>query len=75
MQAAIRKVCEVPADAPADQLPVKLMVCFVNKRVSQRFFDCQNPNRLTNPAPGTIVDTDVVASDTYDFFLISQISR
>ena len=51
------------------------MVVLVNKRVSQRFFDCQNPNRLTNPMPGTIVDTDVVASDSYDFFLVSQISR
>ena len=28
-----------------------------------------------NPQPGTIVDSQVVASDTYDFFLVSQISR
>ena len=63
------------ADAPAEELPIKIMVCLVNKRVSQRFFDCQNPNRLCNPQPGTIVDADVVAPETYDFFLVSQISR
>ena len=61
LQAAIRKVFNVDPETPAENLPCKLLVCLVNKRVSQRFFDCQNPNRLTNPTPGTIVDTDVVA--------------
>jgi aubergine-like protein len=50
---------------------IKLMVVLVNKRVSQRFFNCENPQRLMNPQPGTIVDSQVVANDTYDFFLVS----
>ena len=70
LQAAIKKVCNVDVNS-TEELPIKLLVCLVNKRVSQRFFDCQNPNRLCNPAPGTIVDQEVVAKDSYDFFLVS----
>ena len=58
-----------------EDLEIKVMIVLVNKRVNQRFFNCENPNRLMNPQPGTIVDSSVVAPDTYDFFLISQISR
>lgn len=51
----------------------------VNKRVNQRFFSCDGPNvataRLGNPQPGTVIDTDIVAPDIYDFYLISQLSR
>ena len=40
LQAAIRKVHGLDCDTPASELPVKLMVVLVNKRVNQRFFDC-----------------------------------
>lgn len=53
----------------------KLMVIVVNKRVNQRLFNNDNPNRLSNPAPGTVVDSGIVASQTYDFFLVSQVAR
>ena len=36
---------------------------------------CHSLQGLSNPLPGTIVDTDVVAPDTSNFFLVSQISR
>lgn len=51
------------------------MFLLVNKRVNQRFFNAENPGRVVNPQPGTIIDNSVVASDTYDFFLISATSR
>lgn len=72
IQAALRK-----ANGQADgELPsIKLMVVLVNKRINQRFFNCDNPSRMQNPMPGTIVDKTVVANDTYDFFLVSQQSR
>jgi hypothetical protein len=49
------------------------MIVLVNKRVNQRFFNCEGSatGRLSNPLPGTVVDQDIVAPDIYDFFLIS----
>lgn len=34
LQSAIRKVNNLEADSPVGDLPIKLMVCLVNKRVS-----------------------------------------
>ena len=68
LQAAIRKVTGQPEGEP---LEIKLIIVLVNKRINQRFFNCDNPSRLMNPAPGTIVDKTVVAHDIYDFFLVS----
>lgn len=51
------------------------MVVLVNKRVSQRFFNNENPSRLCNPMPGTVINSGVVEANTYDFFLVSQQSR
>jgi hypothetical protein len=53
---------------------IKLTIVLVNKRVNQRFFSFEGgPNgRLGNPPPGTVVDSDIVAEDVYDFYLISQ---
>ncbi len=54
---------------------IKLMLILVNKRVNQRFFSCDansgSTGRLGNPQPGTIVDSDIVAPEVYDFYLIS----
>jgi hypothetical protein len=35
------------------------MIVLVNKRINQRFFN-EEGNRLSNPTPGTIVDSDVI---------------
>lgn len=68
LQAALRKA----AGQSSDEVPsIKLIVISVNKRINQRFFNVDNPQRMQNPFPGTIVDKTVVANDTYDFFLVS----
>lgn len=54
---------------------MKLMLILVNKRVPQRFFSNQNPSRLCNPTPGTVINSGVVEPNTYDFYLVSTGSR
>lgn len=61
--------------ATGDEDAVKVMIILVNKRINQRFFKGDSISRLSNPTPGTVVDSGVVSSDSYDFFLISQTSR
>lgn len=41
------------------------MVIIVNKKISARFY-----HNLSNPAPGTVVDTAVVSKDLNEFYLI-----
>lgn len=53
---------------------IKLMVLIVNKRVSQRFFN-NGGHRLNNPDPGTVISQGVVSEDSYDFYLVSTLSR
>lgn len=52
------------------------MIVLVNKRVNQRFFSYDGNNgtlsKLGNPQPGTIIDSDIVTPEIYDFYLISQ---
>ena len=67
IQSAIKKV--------SSEDEIKVMIVLVNKRVNQRFFKGDNRQRLGNPLPGTVVDSDIVSADAYDFFLISQTSR
>ena len=50
---------------------MKVVIVLCNKRVNQRFFQNEN-NRLSNPQPGTCIDSDVVNQNTYDFYMISQ---
>lgn len=45
--------------------PARLMVIVVNKKISARFY-----HNLSNPAPGTIVDTAVVGKDLNEFYLV-----
>lgn len=54
---------------------MKLMVVMVNKRISQRFFNNDNPSRLSNPIPGTVINSGVVENNIYDFYLVSTASR
>ena len=49
----------------------RVAVVIVTKRVNARFF-VKNPNGFSNPPPGTVVDTGVVRSDGYDFYIVPQ---
>ena len=68
LKAAISEV----TDGQDDE--IKLMVVLVNKRISQRFFNGMR-GRLQNPEPGTVVSSSVVEQDSYDFYIISTLSR
>nr|XP_022341463.1 piwi-like protein 1 isoform X1 [Crassostrea virginica]XP_022341464.1 piwi-like protein 1 isoform X1 [Crassostrea virginica]XP_022341465.1 piwi-like protein 1 isoform X1 [Crassostrea virginica] len=49
----------------------KVAIVVVKKRINTRFFAKAGPS-MTNPPPGTIVDTVVTRPIWYDFFLVSQ---
>ena len=55
------------------KLPQKPQLIFVvvTKRIQQRFFLKQG-GRLSNPNPGTVVDTKVTSDALFDFFLVPQ---
>lgn len=54
----------------------KFSVVIVKKRISARIF-CRSGGaaNLTNPPPGTVVDSDITRKEWYDFFLVSQSVR
>ncbi|XP_077995960.1 piwi-like protein 1 [Glandiceps talaboti] len=52
----------------------KVAVIVVKKQVNARFFHSPGQN-LTNPPPGTIIDTKVTRPEWYDFYLVSQTVR
>uniref|UniRef100_A0A8C6Q7V3 Piwi-like RNA-mediated gene silencing 1 n=1 Tax=Nothobranchius furzeri TaxID=105023 RepID=A0A8C6Q7V3_NOTFU len=52
----------------------KLNVVVVKKRISSRFFTYFQ-DRLTNPPPGTVIDTEVTRPEWYDFYIVSQAVR
>eukprot|EP00479_Gromia_sphaerica_P007078 TRINITY_DN2229_c0_g1_i1.p1 TRINITY_DN2229_c0_g1~~TRINITY_DN2229_c0_g1_i1.p1 ORF type:complete len:365 (+),score=59.15 TRINITY_DN2229_c0_g1_i1:264-1358(+) len=60
MQKAIEAVCGDP--------PPALTTLVVQKRVKAKFVD----ERGASPAPGTVVDTDAVSSQYWDFYLITN---
>ncbi|KAK2562296.1 Piwi-like protein 1 [Acropora cervicornis] len=47
----------------------KFSVIIVKKRISARLFNKGDGVNLTNPPPGTVVDTDITRKDWFDFFL------
>lgn len=49
--------------------PAKLMVIVVTKRISARFYQTMRDN-MTNPPPGTVVDTTVISKDLNEFYLV-----
>jgi len=49
----------------------QLVFVVVTKRIQQRFFWNQG-GRLSNPSPGTIVDTQLTKPEFFDFFLVPQ---
>ncbi|KAK0153788.1 Piwi-like protein 1 [Merluccius polli] len=56
-----------------DYIP-RLTVVVVKKRVSSRFFAHIN-GKMSNPPPGTVIDTDVTRPEWYDFYIVSQAVR
>ncbi|CAN9513483.1 unnamed protein product [Ophioblennius macclurei] len=52
----------------------RLSVIVVKKRISCRLF-AHLEQRLTNPLPGTVVDTEVTRKEWYDFYIVSQTTR
>ncbi|BFZ18410.1 hypothetical protein BsWGS_21449 [Bradybaena similaris] len=46
----------------------------VKKRINTRLF-AHNNNQVSNPLPGTLVDSHITKPDWYDFFLVSQSVR
>uniref|UniRef100_A0A8C7T025 Piwi like RNA-mediated silencing 1 n=1 Tax=Oncorhynchus mykiss TaxID=8022 RepID=A0A8C7T025_ONCMY len=52
----------------------KLTLVVVKKRISSRFF-ARIDGKLTNPPPGTCIDTEVTRPEWYDFFIVSQAVR
>jgi aubergine-like protein len=59
--------------AKSDWQP-RCAVVVVKKRINNRFFVAGN-GKLINPPPGTIIDSVVTKSDSYNFFLVSQSVR
>ncbi|XP_059194229.1 piwi-like protein 1 [Centropristis striata] len=56
-----------------DYMP-KLSVVVVKKRISSRFF-AQISGKVSNPPPGTIIDSEVTRPEWYDFYIVSQAVR
>ncbi|XP_042343719.1 LOW QUALITY PROTEIN: piwi-like protein 1 [Plectropomus leopardus] len=56
-----------------DYMP-KLSVVVVKKRISSRFFAHIN-GKVSNPPPGTVVDSEVTRPEWYDFYIVSQAVR
>uniref|UniRef100_A0AAR2L0G1 Piwi domain-containing protein n=1 Tax=Pygocentrus nattereri TaxID=42514 RepID=A0AAR2L0G1_PYGNA len=52
----------------------KLTVVVVKKRIASRFF-ARIDGKLSNPPPGTVIDTEVTRPEWYDFFIVSQAVR
>lgn len=47
----------------------------VKKRINSRFYTKHQDGSVSNPLPGTIIDTEATHQDWYDFFVISQSVR
>ena len=65
------------SELAGDENQIKLAFVIVTKRVNARFFlrNSPSPKDVQNPAPGTVVDTEVTRRERYDFYLVSQSTR
>ncbi|WKX94696.1 hypothetical protein Q1695_011735 [Nippostrongylus brasiliensis] len=68
VQQACREVCK------AARAPHQILLAFiiVTKKVNMRIFKGTPESVLTNPSPGTVVDTVVTRPERYDFYLVPQ---
>lgn len=53
---------------------IGLCYIVIDKKVNEKFFG-SNEGRISNPAAGTLINSEVVSSSSYDFYLISQYSN
>lgn len=52
-------------------MELKMAYILVGKKINTRFFRCNGP-AITNPSPGTVIDSTVTLEERYDFYLVSQ---
>ncbi|KAK7934231.1 hypothetical protein WMY93_005127 [Mugilogobius chulae] len=69
----VAQIMEAIKSMGQDYMP-KLSVVVVKKRINSRFFAHVN-GKVSNPPPGTVVDTDVTRPEWYDFYIVSQAVR
>jgi len=67
--AAIRSVFKDAGCSP------QMAFIVVSKRVSNKFFQCNNGGPPVNPPSGSVVDDVVTLPERYDFYLVSQSVR
>ncbi|KAK6059056.1 piwi domain protein [Cooperia oncophora] len=67
----VQKACEEIVEKEKAK-PIKLAFIIVTKKVNMRIFKGAPDALLTNPDPGTVVDTVVTRPERYDFYLVPQ---
>ncbi|ETN70491.1 piwi domain protein [Necator americanus] len=60
------------AEGVEKNFKIKLAFIIVTKKVNMRIFKGNPDSRLTNPDPGTVVDSVVTRPERYDFYLVPQ---
>ncbi|EYC08353.1 hypothetical protein Y032_0066g3715 [Ancylostoma ceylanicum] len=60
------------AEGIAKDFKIKLAFIIVTKKVNMRIFKGNPNSTLTNPDPGTVVDSVVTRPERYDFYLVPQ---
>ena len=53
---------------------ISILFIMVNKRIKTKLISEDN-GRLSNPAPGTVVDHTITAEGLFDFYLVTTTSR
>lgn len=69
----VAQIMEAIKSMGEDYAP-KLSVVVVKKRINSRFFAHIN-GKVSNPPPGTVIDTAVTRPEWYDFYIVSQAIR
>lgn len=60
------------AEGVRKDFKIKLAFVIVTKKVNMRIFKGNPNSTLTNPDPGTVVDSVVTRPERYDFYLVPQ---
>ncbi|XGW10333.1 hypothetical protein V3C99_012093 [Haemonchus contortus] len=68
----VQKACEEVVLKENAKQPIKLAFIIVTKKVNMRIFKGAPDSKLSNPDPGTVVDTVVTRPERYDFYLVPQ---
>jgi hypothetical protein len=49
----------------------KIVFLSVNKNLKTKYLIKKGNNQYDRPAPGTVVDSEIIKSNLYDFYLVS----